>query len=175
VRALVEGAQPLPPGHALDVGCGTGTSTVYLADHGWQATGVDWVAAALDVARQRAAACDPGTGAARFVHADVTALEFLPDHPPLDLWLDVGCLHGLPAGGQAIYAGHAARLLRPGARLLIYCWGRFLREGEVAGLDPDELVALFRPDLVLISQVQSRDSVDQTRSAGWYTFERRMG
>ena len=54
VRALVEDTSPWPPGRALDVGCGSGTSAVYLAAHGWQVTGVDWIAAALDQARQRA-------------------------------------------------------------------------------------------------------------------------
>jgi SAM-dependent methyltransferase len=170
----VEGPQPLPPGRALDVGCGTGTSTVYLARHGWRVTGVDWIAAALEQARQRAAALADGPGAARFVPADVTAPDFLPDHQAVDLWLDVGCLHGLPAGGQGVYAEHVARLLRPGGRLLVYCWGRFVREdGNVGGLDPDDLVTLFGPALVLLDQVQSQDSVDQARATGWYTFERK--
>lgn len=172
MRALVEGDAPLPPGRALDVGCGTGTSTIYLARHGWQAIGVDWVAAALERARQRVATADLAPDAVGFVRADVTAPDFLPDHPALDLWLDVGCLHGLPAGGQAQYARHAARLLRPGGRLLVYCWGRYLREGEAFGLSLDEITALFAPDLRLLSQVQSRDSVDPERTTGWYLFER---
>ena len=172
VRAVVEGAQPWPPGRALDVGCGSGTSAVYLAAHGWQVTGVDWIAAALDRARGRAARLDPGTGTAHFVQADVSAPDFLPDHLPVDLWLDVGCLHGLPPGARPIYAGHVARLLRPGGRLLLYCWGRFERDDTIVGLDPDALETLFGPGLSLLSQVQSRDSVDQARPAGWYTFVR---
>jgi hypothetical protein len=31
---LVDGPSPLPAGHALDLGCGTGTDTIYLATHG---------------------------------------------------------------------------------------------------------------------------------------------
>lgn len=31
----------LPPGRALDLACGTGRNTLLLAEHGWQALGVD--------------------------------------------------------------------------------------------------------------------------------------
>ncbi len=39
--AVVEGDQALPPGKALDLGCGTGTNSIYLAQHGWDVSGVD--------------------------------------------------------------------------------------------------------------------------------------
>jgi 2-polyprenyl-3-methyl-5-hydroxy-6-metoxy-1,4-benzoquinol methylase len=39
---------------ALDIGCGTGDSSIYLARHGWQVTGVDFVSAALAKARKKA-------------------------------------------------------------------------------------------------------------------------
>ena len=35
---LVEHATELPPGLALDVGCGEGADVVWLAEHGWRAT-----------------------------------------------------------------------------------------------------------------------------------------
>ena len=54
LRDLVEGTDDtsaLAPGSALDVGCGTGDSSIYLAQHGWKVTGVDFVPKALDKAR----------------------------------------------------------------------------------------------------------------------------
>src|ERR1700760_4829886 len=51
----VEGDGPNPPltaGKALDVGCGTGDNSIYLAKHGWQVTGLDYVPEAVDRARE---------------------------------------------------------------------------------------------------------------------------
>ena len=62
----------LPPGSALDVGCGTGDSSIYLAQHGWQVTGVDFVAKPLDKARAKARAAGVSVN---FVQADVTHLS----------------------------------------------------------------------------------------------------
>ncbi len=39
--ALVQGPSPLSAGRALDLGCGTGTDTVYVATHGWDVSGGD--------------------------------------------------------------------------------------------------------------------------------------
>ncbi len=38
---LVETAQKLEPGRALDLACGTGRNAVWLAEHGWKVTAVD--------------------------------------------------------------------------------------------------------------------------------------
>lgn len=38
---LIETAQKLKPGRALDLACGTGRNAIWLAEHGWQVTAVD--------------------------------------------------------------------------------------------------------------------------------------
>lgn len=45
----------LPPGTALDAGCGTGTEALWLAQEGWEVTAADISRAALATARARAA------------------------------------------------------------------------------------------------------------------------
>ncbi|MEU9187776.1 methyltransferase domain-containing protein [Streptomyces sp. NPDC048484] len=48
-------AQLSPPGHALDLGCGEGGDTIWLATHGWQVTAVDIAPTALQRVAQHAA------------------------------------------------------------------------------------------------------------------------
>ena len=43
------------PGRALEVGCGTGTNAIYLADHGFDVVGVDISPLAVDNARGQGA------------------------------------------------------------------------------------------------------------------------
>src|SRR5579872_1986667 len=71
---LVEGLQALPRGRALDLGCGTGTNSIYLCRKGWTATGVDLEPRALDGARRHA---ERAGVAPTFVEGDVTRLSEL--------------------------------------------------------------------------------------------------
>ena len=77
VVELAEGPSQLPPGRALEVGCGTGVESVYLAAHGWDVTGVDMVPRALSIARRRAAQAGVTP---RFLEGDATCLPDLGVH-----------------------------------------------------------------------------------------------
>lgn len=57
--ALVAEVEGLPPGRALDVGCGEGADAIWLAARGWQVTALDVSRVALD----RAAAAARAAGA----------------------------------------------------------------------------------------------------------------
>ena len=54
-HALVAAVTGLRPGRALDLGCGEGADSVWLAEHGWHVTGVDIAATAISRARSLAA------------------------------------------------------------------------------------------------------------------------
>ena len=62
-------AEELGAASILDVGCGTGTFAVLLAERGYQVTGVDPAGASLEVARAK-----PGAEAVQWIHGDATAL-----------------------------------------------------------------------------------------------------
>ncbi|TGE27588.1 class I SAM-dependent methyltransferase [Hymenobacter metallicola] len=53
---LVEAVRHQPPGRALDVNMGEGRNALYLAQLGWQVTGIDFAEQALAFAQQRAQA-----------------------------------------------------------------------------------------------------------------------
>ncbi|HEX9074913.1 MAG TPA: class I SAM-dependent methyltransferase [Anaerolineae bacterium] len=106
-------------GNALDLGCGTGTQSLYLARHGLNVVGVDFSATAIERAREQARRAGTPVD---FHTADVTDLEFL--RTPFDLVLDIGCLHGLDAAGQHRYARNLARLTQAGSVFLLYAFDR---------------------------------------------------
>lgn len=63
---LVAEAADLPPGQALDLGCGEGADATWLANRGWLVTAIDISRIALE----RAAAA--GSSAVSWTHADIT-------------------------------------------------------------------------------------------------------
>src|SRR5579883_995154 len=52
---LVEVADQLPPGRALDLACGAGRNAIFLASLGWKVTAVDRSTVAIRLLRERAA------------------------------------------------------------------------------------------------------------------------
>lgn len=53
-KLLVELAEKLSPGKALDLACGTGRHAIFLAEEGWTVTAVDNSSIGIEIARQRA-------------------------------------------------------------------------------------------------------------------------
>lgn len=115
-HSLTEGPDPtvaevvsaLTPGRALDVAAGRGRHAIWLAEHGWQVTAVDWSHVGLDLGRTH----DHAThNTIDWVVADVTTWE--PDDPAYDL---VVCafVHLDPA----IYT-RIRTWLKPGAHLVV--------------------------------------------------------
>src|SRR5215472_16237954 len=109
---LIEGPAALAPGRALDLGCGTGTDSIYLAAHGWDVTGVDMVPRALAIARRRAAAAGV---APRFVEGDATRLRDLGLGDGFTLLHDFGCFHTLPGDMRDAYVQGLSGAAAPGA------------------------------------------------------------
>lgn len=71
---LIHEVGDLPPGTAIDAGCGAGAEAIWLAEHGWQVTAADVAAGALAVAADRAAASG-ATNRIRWVQADLSSWE----------------------------------------------------------------------------------------------------
>src|SRR5699024_3865786 len=69
--ALADVGRSLTPGTALDLGSGEGADVIWLAEHGWQPTGVDISAVAVSRADQAARARGLAGDRARFLVADL--------------------------------------------------------------------------------------------------------
>lgn len=133
-------AQQPTPGRALDLGCGTGTNVMYLAQHGWEAVGVDYVPQAIFEARNKA---KQSKGSVTFYHGDVTHLERLPLTPPFTYFLDIGCFHSLDEAGQRRYAEGCYHLAAPDAAMMLYTsFPRQTSQGML-GVSPEQVEAAF--------------------------------
>lgn len=117
LKALIEGPEARSPGRALDLGCGTGTNAIYMAQHGWDVTGIDFVPRAVDMAHAKvaAAAVKP-----QIVLGDVTRLHDLNIGVGYSLVFDLGCLHSIPDGRRDAYARGVTEVTVPGADFLVF-------------------------------------------------------
>lgn len=98
----------IAPGTALDVGCGTGTNALWLAQQGFDVLGVDVAPLAIDRARGKLPAPAPRC---RFEVRD-----FLADPPAgtFSFVFDRGCFHVFDdAADRARFAARVAQLLAP--------------------------------------------------------------
>jgi len=135
----VEGKHRLPPGRALDLGCGAGRNTLYLARHGWDVTGIDMIGRAVEKGRSRAVG---GAAKARFRQGDVTRLANLDLGGGYSLIVDSGCYYGLADGQRDAYAAGVTRVAAAGALLLMAGFTKI--PGVAAGISDDDLHRRFR-------------------------------
>lgn len=90
---LIDVASSMAPGKALDLGCGEGQNSVWLAQRGWIVTAVDASAGAIAEARAQAAA-------ARVEHTIVFYQADLASWTPASRYDLVFCTFALPARGM---------------------------------------------------------------------------
>ena len=78
-------SRAITPGRTLEIGCGTGTNAIFLAQHGFDVLGVDISEVAVDTARGKA------NGLCRFEVVDFLAAP--PAGGPFEFVFDRGCFH----------------------------------------------------------------------------------
>ncbi len=161
---LVEG-EGLPAGHALDLGCGTGTNCIYLAQHGWQAVGVDFSSVAIWWARWKARRAGVDC---RLHQADATDLAFLEGQ--FDLVLDIGCLHSVPYERWGRYAAEVIRLTRIGGLYMLYAFSPCPSRPDPRGVASGEIAGLFASAFVVERQEGGGDPTGP--SSAWYWLRR---
>ncbi len=168
---IVAIAAELPPGKALDLGCGTGTNVRYMLEHGWEADGVDFVQQAVDMAMARAKLADfPQERFGFFCH-DVTRLDECNGlRAPYDLVIDIGCGHGVPTDKEAKYAADIAGLLAVGGTYMLYAHQP--TEERAIGWRPDDIQRIFSKHLDIVWQAISNDTTNGWPS-GWYRMVKR--
>jgi SAM-dependent methyltransferase len=124
---LVESGR-ISPCRTIDLGCGTGANAVFLAQRGFEVTGVDFAASAVEKARRRANAAGVTV---RFVVDDLTDLRSV--NGSYDFLVDYGTIDDLGQADRDLYIQNMVPLTHPGSRYLLWCfewpqrwWERFV-------------------------------------------------
>jgi cyclopropane fatty-acyl-phospholipid synthase-like methyltransferase len=161
---LLEFIQTHQPGRAIDIGCGTGTNLITLANSGWKVTGVDFAPRAIRIARRK---LRHARVQANLLIQDVTKLRGITGL--FDFALDLGCFHGLSQAGKPKYLEGLDRILAPGGFWLMY---GFLKS------DPRHTRSgLLEEDINQISShltlVWRRDGFDNgAKPSAWFLYQK---
>lgn len=155
----------MKPGRALDLGCGTGTNSIYLARRGFETVGVDFSPNAIENARAKARRAGVEIN---FYINDVTRLDFLRE--PFDLVLDIGCFHALDPAARERYADNLLRLTCPGAVYMLYAFGPRSGRFKGFGATQAEVRKLYGTSFALRRFKPGADHGDAT--SAWYWFVR---
>jgi cyclopropane fatty-acyl-phospholipid synthase-like methyltransferase len=166
---LVTFVENNPAGKALDLGCGTGTNSVYLAQKGWDTTGIDFVPRAIGTAKKKAAAAGVSP---RLMVGDVTRLTELGIGAGFNLLLDLGCFHSIPDAGRDGYLQGVSAVANSGATMLLFAFTRGAKPSRLGprGLAPNEVRGRFTAGWELVRE-QAGQPIAGYDSA-WYTLRR---
>jgi SAM-dependent methyltransferase len=141
LRRVVEETDELPRGRLLELGCGTGTNAVYLAQNGFQVTAVDGSSEAIARANARleSAQFDQRKSSVVFHCANVVDLpaalsDVEPNQPhvePFDVLFDRGCYHCVRRADLPGFQSMLDRVTRSGTLFLLFAGNaKETREGR---------------------------------------------
>lgn len=160
-RTLTDVVATLPPGRALDAGCGEGADAIWLAEHGWTVTAVDFVDTALQNGRARA---EQIGAEVEWRQADLS--EWTPPSSSFDL-VSTHFLHGIAQRDRLF--GRLAAAVRPGGTLLVV--GHHPSNAHIAGgsamgavfFTTDDVIAVLDDgwELVTVDDAVSRRTADK--------------
>jgi len=141
-----------------------------MARHGWEATGVDFVPRAINIAKRKAA----GVGASpRLLVGDVTRLQELGIGTGYGLLLDLGCFHSIPDERRDDYVRGATSVAAAGATMLIFGFVRGEKQSRIGprGFGDDEVSQRFEAGWEMVSETKGGPMFGA--SASWYRLRRR--
>ncbi|OGO16589.1 MAG: hypothetical protein A2Z14_11525 [Chloroflexi bacterium RBG_16_48_8] len=163
---LIEFLEMQPPGRALDLGCGTGTNAITIAQYGWDVVGIDISTHAIRKARRKT----NSVGAkVTFIQGDVAELKGIEGI--FDLILDIGCFHAITTASKWEYARNVQKHLGPNGFFLLYTWLQQEIDGDKSLSLEEKLLKLFSPCCKCINVVRSSDWASHRLSA-WFTMRR---
>lgn len=110
----------IKPCSALDLGCGTGIKSIYLAKRGFKVTGIDISKTAIKYAKENA---KKAKAKVNFITADATDLSFL-GNKKFEFVLDWANIHGIPKSKRKKYVDGIIKHTERGGKLILRCFSK---------------------------------------------------
>lgn len=133
------------PGSALDMGCGSGNDSVYMAKQGWNVTSVDFMPQALAMTAEYA---EENGVSVHTVEADVVEWD---NDEQFDLVLDSGLMHNMDRSKLLKYKSRILDRLKPDGDFVLAHWESRDDQDRLNGgprrVNKDQIVALLGPEL----------------------------
>lgn len=155
---LVEGGR-LKPCRAIDLGCGTASNCIFLAQRGFDVTGVDYSEGAIELGRKRTR--ESGVEV-NFIVDDLTNLKQVIGQ--FDLLVDYGTLDDLVPNQRELYLRNVIPLTHAHSLFLLYCfewiprwWERITGFADHMMLLPGEVEQRFGPHFEIECYTRSMD------------------
>jgi len=158
-----------PESNVLDVGCGTGVTSHWIAMRGHHVTGIDVSGLAVKRARRLASEV-AAAGDCQFFRSGILSWRPPSVDQKFDLIVDVGCFVGITTYEKPIYAFRVSQLLASNGRYLVFIFGPQKVRGAYVGIDPDAAEALFS-GFGFVCAERSEGDRGELR-ATWITFTR---
>ena len=124
-------------GKALDICCGAGTNTVYLAEKGFEATGIDISQTAIEIAKKKA---EKAKVKIDFRVEDFTKLPFANEE--FDFVYDMGCFHHVKVEDRSAFINGVHRVLKKDGMYMLTCFS-YKNGAEWNHFTKKQLVDLF--------------------------------
>ena len=167
IEAVESGA--VPRGRALDIGCGTGTNAIWLAQQGYEVLGVDLAPRAIERANEKL----------KGERCRFAVLDFLAARPEgeFELVFDRGCFHVFDQPAErSRFAAQVASVLAPGG-----VWLSLIGSTEGAPRDTGpprrsarEVTSAIEPVLELLELRMVHFDIDQPEPPkAWLCLSRR--
>jgi SAM-dependent methyltransferase len=158
----------ITPGRTLEVGCGTGTNAIFLAQRGFDVLGIDISEVAVDKARAKA------QGRCRFEVVDFLAA--VPSGGPFQFVFDRGCFHAFDEDHErARFAQNVAAALVEGG-----VWLSLIGSTEGAPRDEGpprrsarDVINAIEPSLELVQLRSTEFTVYEERLKSWCCLARK--
>ena len=158
----------IAPGRTLEIGCGTGTNAIFLAQHDFNVLGVDISDVAVNQARAKA------HGLCRFEVADFLAAP--PTGGPFEFVFDRGCFHVFDDEDERVRFARnvAAELVEHGLWLsLIGSTEGPAREEGPPRRSARDVMNAIESSLEIVQLLSTEFNVDEKQLKSWLCLSRK--